>query len=131
MLLVTAPAPLLAEAVSIDGGTLVFILVIALAVLALAVGVAVLGCVLAYRAGRGSSNAMVGLIIIGVLEAFSLLSATGNLLRGDVNVFSTLALIPIAAQVGLYFLGRSRRPAASHPGAFVPPPPPPPPTGWR
>jgi len=129
MLLVTPPAPLLAEAVSIDGGTLVLILVIALAVLALAVGVAVLGCVFAYRAGKGSSAAMIGLIIIGVLEAFSLLSATGNLLRGDFNLFSTLALIPIAAQIGLYLLGRSRRSATSLPGAFVPRPPPPP--GWR
>ncbi len=114
----TPPHPsLLAEAVSIDGGTLVLILVLFFAFVGVTVGLAVLGCVWAYRAGKGSASSRTGLICIGVLEGFALASIGLSLLRGGFSPFSVAVVVLVAAQIGLYALGRANRPPSPLPAA--------------
>ena len=97
---------MLAEAVSIDGGTLLLILAALVAVLALSIAIVVFGFVLAPRAGRGSQRAMGWWIVIIVLESLYALGSVAALLSGD---FSLLVFLPpaiIACQVAMFLQAR-------------------------
>jgi len=91
----------LAEAVSIDGGALVAILVVLLVVLLVAGAGVVLGFVWAWRAGRGSMHSLVGLLIVVALEVMAAF------------VTGFLTLLPAAGQVVTYAVSRSRHPDSS------------------
>lgn len=97
---------MLAETVSIDGGTLVLILVMLLALLALAVGLVVLGFVLAPRAGRGSKRAFVWWVVIVALEALYTLGGVVAIFTGDFSLFGLVAPAIIAGQVALFLQAR-------------------------
>ena len=96
----------LAETVSIDGGTLLVILAVLVVVVGLAIAVVVFGFVLAPRAGRGSQSAMGWWVFLLALES---LCAIGSLAALRTSDFSVLTLLPsaiIACQVGLYLQAR-------------------------
>ena len=97
---------MLAETVSIDGGTLLLILAALVLVVALAIAIVVFGFILAPRAGRGSGRALGWWIVIVALESLYALGSVAALLSGD---FSLLVLLPpaiIAGQVALFLQAR-------------------------
>jgi hypothetical protein len=97
---------MLAETVSIDGGELLIILVVAAAVVGLAIAVVVLGFVLAPRAGRGSGSAQGWWVLILALESLFALGSVAALLAGE---FSIGVLVPpaiIACQVAMFLQAR-------------------------
>jgi hypothetical protein len=96
----------LAETVSIDGGTLLLILAALVLVLALSVAVVVFGFLLAPRAGRGSQRAMGWWIVILALESLYALGSVAALLSGDFSLFVLLPAAIIACQVALYIQAR-------------------------
>ena len=91
---------ILAESVSLDGGALLVILVIFLALMAVWCAVMVLGCVWAVRAGRGSRLALAGWAVVALIELLPAASAIGSILALPALVF--------VLQVGLYFWARSK-----------------------
>ena len=97
---------MLAETVSIDGGTLLLILALLAVVVGLATAVVVFGFLLAPRAGRGSRNAFVWWVIIVALESLYALGAVGAVLSGDFSLFTLLPAAIIACQVALYLQAR-------------------------
>ena len=97
---------MLAETVSIDGGTLLVILAVLVVVVGLAIAVVVFGFVLAPRAGRGSQRALVWWAIIVALESLYALGAVGAVLSGDFSVLTLLPAAIIACQVALYLQAR-------------------------
>lgn len=96
---------LLAEGPSIDGGLLVVLLAIAIAVVVLTVAAAVLGCVWARRAGRGSRPALVGFLAVAAVEALVLLGAAVDQALVTAAVAGSLLL----AQGALFERGRRER----------------------
>lgn len=97
---------MLAESVSIDGGTLLLILAAVLVVLGIAVAIIVFGFVLAPRAGRGSQRALVWWVVIVAVEVLYALGGVAAVVAGD---FSLLVLLPpaiIAGQVALFLRAR-------------------------
>ena len=97
---------MLAETVSIDGGALLLILVALLVVVGLAIGLVVLGFVLAPRAGRGSQRALVWWVVIVALELLYAVGAVAAVFAGD---FSPLVLLPpaiIACQAAMFLQAR-------------------------
>lgn len=97
---------MLAEGVSIDGGTLVVILAVLLVMVGLAVATVVFGFVLAPRAGRGSESAHGWWILVIALESLFAVGALAGTISGD---FSLLVLVPpavIACQVAMYLQAR-------------------------
>ena len=97
---------MLAETVSIDGGTLLLILVALVLVVALSIAIVVFGFVLAPRAGRGSQRAMGWWMVIIVLESLYALGSVAALLSGDFSLFVVLPPAIIAGQVALFFQAR-------------------------
>ena len=97
---------MLAETVSIDGGTLLLILAALALVVALSITVVVFGFVLAPRAGRGSQRAMGWWIVIVALETLYALGSVAALLAGDFSVFVLLPPAIIAGQVALFLQAR-------------------------
>lgn len=99
---------ILAETMKLDGGTMFVILVIFLGIAAVICAVFALGCVWAYRAGRGSQLALIGWGIVASSEALIVVVTTPGMIgRG----FNWLVLFPAGAlvgQAGLYLLGRTR-----------------------
>ena len=98
----------LAEVVQLTDGQVAFlilILVLLLGVVVLCCVAVVLGCVWAYRAGRGSSRARHGWIVVGSFEVVALLLPIAGRFGGG---FDFLMLGPLAAQGALFLLGRSR-----------------------
>lgn len=93
---------LLAETISLSKGETMFLVIILLGIVAVFLVICVLSCVWAYRSGRGSKNALVGWILTGVVQLLLL------------SVFTSLVILLIGVQAGLYFLGRhnARPPAA-------------------
>ena len=97
---------MLAETVSIDGGTLLLILAALVLVLALSITIVVFGFLLAPRAGRGSSRALGWWIVILVLESVYALGSVAALLSGDLSLFVLLPPAIIACQVALFVQAR-------------------------
>ena len=97
---------MLAETVSIDGGTLLLILAAFLVVAALSIAVVVFGFLLAPRAGRGSRQALGWWIVMLALEAFVSLGSVASILAGDFSIFVLLPPAIIAGQVALFLQAR-------------------------
>lgn len=97
---------MLAESVSIDGGTLLLILAALALVLAATVAIIVLGFVLAPRAGRGSRRALAWWVVIIALESLYALGYVGAILAGDFSLGVLLPPAIIAGQVALYVRAR-------------------------
>jgi len=100
--------PMLAETVKLSGGEVLIILLVLLGMLAVVLAVVVLGCVWAWKAGRGSETAKVLWIVCASLEALALLSAAPSALFGR----SFAAVFPagaLGAQLALYFGAKGRR----------------------
>jgi hypothetical protein len=87
-----------AEAVSIDGGVLLAVLVVFLVLLGTWVGLVVLGCRLARQAGEGSALAPLGWAVVAIVQTLPLtVGDTGLLL---------LALAILGLQVSIYLHAR-------------------------
>jgi lipopolysaccharide export LptBFGC system permease protein LptF len=97
---------MLAETVSIDGGTLLVILLVLLVFVALAIALVVFGFVLAPRAGRGSRNALGWWIAILIIESFYVLGSVAAILGGDFSVIGLAPVAIVAGQVALYLQAR-------------------------
>ena len=97
---------MLAETVSIDGGTLLLILAALVVVLALSIAIVVFGFVLAPKAARGSGQAMGWWIVIITLESFYALGSVARLLTGDFALFALVPPAIIAGQVALFLQAR-------------------------
>lgn len=97
---------MLAETVSIDGGTLLLILAALVIVLALSIAIVVFGFVLAPKAGRGSGRAMGWWIVIIALESIYALGGVAALLSGDFSLFAIVPPAIIAGQVALFLYAR-------------------------
>lgn len=100
---------MLAETVSIDGGTLLLILVVGLLFLAMAVAIVVFGFVLAPRAARGESRALGWWVGIVALEGLYCLGSLAAVLSGDFTLGVLVPLVIVAAQVAIFL--RARRDA--------------------
>ena len=97
---------MLAETVSFTEEEILVILLVLLGML-LAAGVFVtLGCVWAWRAGRGSQLALAGAITVVTIEAIVLLPTLPAVLRGDLFVVAPAGAI--ALQAVLYFVARDK-----------------------
>jgi hypothetical protein len=102
----------LAETPQVSGGEMGLLFVLLLIGLIIAAGhVAgvVLGCVWAWWAGRGSRGALVGLAVVGAVEALYLLGALQSVLRGAPVPSLWLPALPAVVQAGLYLAGRRSR----------------------
>lgn len=94
---------ILAESISISGPELVLILALFLVVVVGFIAMMAFGCVLARKAGQGSSSALVGWIIIAVIEASVVLPRIPRIIGGA--RFSLVALAPaiaLAVQASMY-----------------------------
>ena len=99
----------LAESPTFGGPEILFILLVLLGILAVNAVVVTLGCVWAWRAGKGSRRALVGWIIIGSVETLALVASIPDLISGA-SRFVVLPLAVIALQVALFLSGRSSAP---------------------
>jgi hypothetical protein len=103
-----AVGPVLAEAVSIDGGLLLLLLVLALLALAFAVAVVVAGFALAPRAARGPGPALVVWVVAVALEVLAwLASVLALVLDGEFQAQVVVLPAIVAGQVFLF--QRARR----------------------
>lgn len=98
---------MLAETVSIDGGTLLLILVVGLLFLAMSVAVVVFGFVLAPRAGRGEGRALGWWVGIVALEGLYCVGSLVAVLGGDFTPGIVLPLLIVAAQVAIFLRARA------------------------
>ena len=97
-------------------GILVFVFLAVLALLATAVVLAVAGCVLAYRAGRGSGWALRAWIGTGAVFALVLLRSIADIDDASLSEPDLVAAGVLAVQGALYGLGRAlgpRRPTSA------------------
>jgi hypothetical protein len=88
----------IAEAVSIDGGVLLAVLVVFLVLLGLWLGLVALGCWFAKQAGEGSAPAPVGWALVAVAQ-------TAPLTLGDAQ-WLLLALAILVVQATFYLVAR-------------------------
>ena len=106
-------ATVLAEAVSFTEEQMLVILLVILGILAAHVVAAGLGCLWAWRAGRGSQLALVGWLAVLGLEVLYVLMAVPGVLQGEPNAFLMSAALPLGAQAFLFARSRSRERAGS------------------
>ena len=92
----------------IDGDVLVFLLVLLVAILLAAAAVVALGCLWAWKAGRGSQPALVGWILVASFESYLLLHGVLILLGGTGNLFLIAPLGAIGVQGALYAVAREK-----------------------
>ena len=96
---------LLAEAVSFTEEEILVILLVLLGMLLVAVSAVVLGCIWAWRAGRGSQLALGGFAAVVGLEALATVARLPDAVGGDVAMAPAAV---IALQVALYLTARGR-----------------------
>ena len=111
---------MLAEAIQLtdaEASLLLYIFFAFLGAVATACVVAVLGCVWAYRAGRGSKRALKGWIAAGGPFLLALLLAMPTLLAEGFIVFWLPPVSVLVAQGALYGLGRALGPRPTAAGA--------------
>lgn len=101
----------LAETPQPTGGQVLVLLLILAGVLIVHVAVVVLGCVWAWKAGRGSASALIGLAVVAALEALFVLVAIPSVVRGEPNYYLAWAAVPLVAQLALWAGARARRAA--------------------
>ena len=101
------------EGPQIDGGVLVIILVVFLLFVAAVIGVVVLGCVWARRAGHGSQLARTGLVCVAVLEGAVLLWGLVDLAAGGGEPYTAMAAsFALGLQGLIYARAKGRGPEA-------------------
>lgn len=101
------------------GGLLVVLMLLLLTATALG-SAAVLGCVWAYRAGRGSRLARDGWVAVALAETLLQLLLATSIPEGGVTVWSAVPAGLLALQVALCVGGRRRRPAPAAAGDHPP-----------
>ncbi|MEO5679000.1 MAG: hypothetical protein ABIS47_04945 [Acidimicrobiales bacterium] len=109
---------MLAESIQLTNAEATALLLILLALLLIVVAMAVLavlGCVWAYRAGRGSRRARQGWIIVGTIESLTLLLSVPSALGRHLSISMLFPVLALAAQAALHQLGRSRGPRSAMP----------------
>jgi hypothetical protein len=89
----------LAETVSIDGGVLLVALVVFGLMVALWCGLVLIGCRWAREAGHGSGRALVGWVVVAVLEVLPLVAGFSPVLM--------VGLAALAVQGWLYLQARA------------------------
>lgn len=97
---------MLAETPQPDGGLLLVIILVVLGILAMAVATMALGCLWAWKAGRGSQLALGGWVACFTVEGFILLFAVGGLVSGKPHLLLFAPALAVAAQVALYLGAR-------------------------
>lgn len=100
----------LAEAVQLsdeEASLLVFIFLVFLAMVALLCVAAVLGCVWAYRAGRGSNLALKGWITAATPFVVAMMLPIPTMLAKGFNVFWLVPVSVLVVHAALYGLGRA------------------------
>lgn len=108
----------LAESIQLTNAeaTVLLLVLLALLLMAVALGVlAVLGCVWAYRAGRGSRRARQGWIIVGSFEGLVMLGFLPALVGRHPNLLVLVPIVALVIQVALYLFGRSIGPRSAMP----------------
>ena len=98
---------MLAETPTFTSGEILLILLVLVGLVAVAVATFALGCVWAWRAGRGSKAALVGWVAVGSLEVLLLLPSLPAVLRGEL-VALPVPLGALACQVGLYLTAKRK-----------------------
>jgi len=101
--------PVLAETIKLSGGEVLVILLVLIGMAVVAAAFLALGCVWAWRAGRGSQAALAGWIVCAVVEGLLLLQVIGSLFQGRPNFLGAVPAGALAAQVGLYLAARAPR----------------------
>jgi hypothetical protein len=99
-------SPVLAETVSFTEEEILVILLVLLGMLLAAVVFVALGCVWAWKAGRGSQLALAGAITIVSFEAMAFLAALPSVLSGD--FFVVVPAGALALQAILYFVAKDK-----------------------
>jgi hypothetical protein len=89
---------MLAEAVSIDGGVLLLILVVFVLLFVLWCALVTLGCRWARRAGQGSRRALAGWAVVAVLEVLPFIFDLTPLLLVPLGVLALQARLFIRAK---------------------------------
>lgn len=100
---------MLAESVSLSGSEVLVILLVLLALLVATIATAVLGCLWAFRAGRGSPLALVGWLLVAFVEVIAMVPALADLRFGAPSMVGFAPLGALAAQVALYVRGKAAR----------------------
>ena len=103
----------LAETVSFTDEEILVIMVVLIGLAAGVVAIALLGCLWAWRGGRGSQTALVLWLIVASLEGQTLFTAVPGILRGGGSPWLAAPLGALAVQVGLYLTARKRAGAGS------------------
>ena len=98
---------MLAEAPTFTSGEILLILLVVVGVAAVAVATFALGCVWAWRAGRGSKPALVGWLAVASLEVLFLLPSLPGLFKGDVFAVGA-PLGALACQVILFLTAKGK-----------------------
>ena len=110
---------ILAEAVSIDGGTLVLILVALFLFFAACCALVTAGFVWAARAGRGSRAALAAWLPMAAIEAVLAATVVPSTIDGRPNVYGIVAGAVLAGQVVRYQRARNEPPADAGPPPTV------------
>ncbi len=108
---------MLAETPQPSGGLLLIFLLFLLGVAAAHVAIVGMGCLWALRAGRGTQGALVGFLLVGIVEVLYVIVAVPSLFRGEPNYYFASALLPLGAQVTLYLGARRGSGRVGGPGA--------------
>jgi len=89
-----------------DGGLVLILILILLAMLLAAVATVALGCLWAWKAGRGSQLGLCGWVVCAALEAFVLLFAVGGSSLASPTSCSSHLPLPLQLRVALYLRAR-------------------------
>lgn len=102
-------ALMLAETISFSDEEIMFYLLVLLAMLMTYVVVTALGCVWAWKAGRGSQPALVGWVLVGSMEVvLGGPGLFGALVERGVLVVLALPMVALGVQVALFLHSRGR-----------------------
>lgn len=101
--------PVLAETVSFTEEEMLIIMLVLVGILVATVAVVGLGCLWAYKAGRGSQAALGGWLIVAALEVVALVASLPGLASGP-SLLLSLPTGALAAQAGLYLTAKRRGP---------------------
>ncbi len=98
---------MLAETPTFTSGEILLILIVLVGLVAVAVATFALGCLWAWRAGRGSKAALVGWVAVASLEVLFVLPSLPDALRGGLFAVSA-PLGALTCQVVLYLTAKGK-----------------------
>lgn len=98
---------MLAETPTFTSGEILLILLVLVGVVAVAVATFALGCLWAWRAGRGSKPALVGWVVVASLEVLFLLPTLPGSLKGELFAVAP-PLGALTCQVVLYLTAKGK-----------------------